>query len=158
MSDVPESNSRTADGRLAPGNPGGPGRPRKVVKAAADALDARAAEAAPRLFDVAFEQACGGSFAAVKYLLDRIWPVGHGRPLEIVTPEIKGPRDLLPAAAALSNTVLAGEASAHEGAAVARVLKTHMQAIELVDLEQQLSELEQIFEKDRQGGKRWNAK
>jgi hypothetical protein len=116
MSDVPESNSRTADGRFAEGNPGGPGRPRKAVKVAAAALDQRAAEAAPQLFDVAFEQARAGSFAAVKYLLDRVWPVGQGRPLEIAAPEIKDPRDLLPAAAALSNTVLAGEASAQEGA------------------------------------------
>jgi hypothetical protein len=38
------------------------------------------------------------------------------------------------------------------------VLKAHMQAIELVDIEQQLRELEQIVEKDRQSGKRWNTK
>jgi hypothetical protein len=158
MSDVRESNSRTADGRFAPGNPGGPGRPRKVVKAAADALDERAAQASPELFDLAFAQAHGGSFAAVKYLLDRVWPVCHGRSLEIATPEIKGPRDLLPAAAALTNTVFAGEATAREGAALARVLKAHMQAIELIDIERQLRELEKIVEENRQGSERWGAK
>ena len=65
-------------------------RPRKVVKAAADALDERAAQAAPELFDLAFEQARGGSTAAVKMLLEHVWLVGRDRPLKIAVPG-KGP-------------------------------------------------------------------
>jgi hypothetical protein len=82
-------------------------------------------------------------------LLERIWPVGRGRALEIAVPQINGARDLLPAAAALSNTVLAGEASAREGADVARVLRAHIQAIELVDLEQRIQELEEMAEANK---------
>jgi hypothetical protein len=91
MSDVPESNSRTADGRFAQGNPGGPGRPRKVVKAAGDALDARAAEAAGDLFEVALELARERNVTVLKMLLDRVWPANRSRPLEIDAPEIKHP-------------------------------------------------------------------
>ncbi len=83
---------------------------------------------------------------AVKMLLEHVWPVGRDRPMKIAVPEINGTRDLLPAGAALTNAVFAGEATAQEGAAAARVLKAHMQAIELVDIEQALSKLEQAAE------------
>jgi hypothetical protein len=158
MSDIPESNSRTAGRQFAKGNPGGPGRPRKVVKAAANALDERAAQAAPELFDLAFEQARGGSTAAVKMLLEHVWLVGRDRPLKIAVPEINGTRDLLPAGAALTNAVFAGEATAEQGSAAARVLKAHMQAIELVDIEQQLRKLEEAAEEKEKAGKRWGSK
>src|SRR5260370_39276045 len=109
MSDITEPNSRPADGRFAQGNPGGPGRPRKVVKAAGDALDKRAAEAASDLFDVALELAKERNVAAVKMLLDRVWPVGRSRPLEIDAPEIKHPPDLLTVMAGRTQAPVAGD-------------------------------------------------
>jgi len=141
---VPESNSRTADGRFAKGNPGGPGRPRRVVKAAADALDGRAAEAAPELFDAALEQARGGNLAALKMLLDRIWPVGRSRPLEIGAPEIKQPRDLLTAMEGITNATFSGDATAQEARAVAKVLQAHFQAIVDVDLEARIAQIKKM--------------
>ena len=45
----------------------------------------------------------GGNLAALKMLLDRIWPVGRSRPLEIGAPEIKQPRDLLTVMEAVTN-------------------------------------------------------
>src|SRR3954464_8407398 len=80
MSD-PSDDFRQTDGRFGKGNPGGPGRPRTIDRAAA--LDLRAAEAAPDLIDVALEQAKGGNLKAIEMLLDRIWPVRRGRPVEI---------------------------------------------------------------------------
>ncbi len=144
MSVVSQPEPRTSDGRFAKGNPGGPGRPRKIMKAVADALDERVAKAAPELFNLAFDQARSGSPAAVKMLLDRVWPVGRGRPLEITLQPVTSPRDLLPAAAELSSAVLAGEASGREGADVARVLKAYMEAVELFDHERRITELEEV--------------
>ena len=69
------------------------------------------------------------------------------RALEIAVPQINNLRDLLPAAAALSNIVLAGEASGREGADVARVLKAYMRAVELIDIEERVSELEEATRK-----------
>ena len=154
MSEVPSSKSRSPDGRFIKGNPGGPGRPRKVVKAAADALDERVAKAAPELFDLAVDQARGGSHASLKMLLERIWPVGRGRALEIAVPPINASRDLLPVAAELSNTVLAGEASAREGADIARVLRAHIQAIELVDIVRRIEEIEDQAEEEKKRRRR----
>jgi hypothetical protein len=154
VSQAPQSESRGPNGRFAKGNPGGPGRPRKIVKAAADALDERVAKAAPELFDLAVDQARGGSHASLKMLLERIWPVGRGRALEIAVPQINGVRDLLPVAAALSNTVLAGEVSAREGADVARVLRAHIQAIELVDVVRQIEEIEEAAEEEKKKRRR----
>lgn len=142
MSDIAESKSRTANGRFAKGNPGGPGRPRKVVKATADALDERAAAAAPGLFDVALQEAREGNLTALKMLLDRIWPVGRSRPLEIGAPQINHALDLLPAMAAVTNAMFEGDATAGEGAAAAKVLKAHLEAIQTISHEERLTALE----------------
>lgn len=144
MADVPESKSRTADGRFVKGHPGGPGRPRKVVKAAADMLDQRVAEVAGDLFECALKRTDEGSDATLKMLLDRVWPVGRSRPLEIGVPEIKQSRDLLTAMTGVTNAVLDGDATAEEGAAVAKMLNAHRQAIELIDLEERVTELEEM--------------
>src|SRR5690349_16825817 len=103
MSDLPESKSRTPDGRFIRGCPAGPGRPRKVVKAAADTLDERVSAAAGDLYDVALELARERNVSALKMLLDRVWPVGRSRPLEIGAPPIKHPRDLLTAMAGVTD-------------------------------------------------------
>jgi hypothetical protein len=159
MSDVPQSDSRTADGRFAQGNPGGPGRPRKVIKAAADALDQRAAQAAGDVFELTLSLAKERNLAAVKMLLDRVWPVGRNRLLEIALPEIRATKDLLPAGAAVTNTVFAGEATAREGADLARVLKAHMDAIDLIDIERRITELEQKeIEEERKARQRGDTK
>jgi hypothetical protein len=123
------------------------------MKAAADALDQRAAQAAGDLFEVTLSLARERNVAAVKMLLDRIWPVGRNRLLEIALPEIRGIKDLVPAGAAVTNTVFAGEATAREGADLARVLKAHVDAIELVDLEARFTQLQQII-KEREKARR----
>ena len=96
VSKIAQSDSRGLDGRFAKGHPGGPGRPRKAVKAAADRLDEQIAEAAGDVFEVALSLAKERNIAAVKMLLDRVWPVGRHRALEIAIPEIRGAQDLLP--------------------------------------------------------------
>src|SRR4051812_21003265 len=85
-------------GVFGKGNPGGPGRPRLRERAAA--LDLRAAEAGAELIDVALKEAKGGNLKAVEMLLDRIWPVRRGRPVEIEAPPIRSTADLLPVGAA----------------------------------------------------------
>src|SRR4051812_22326641 len=106
MSDDPDDFRQIA-GRFSKGNPGGPGRPHRRDRAAA--LDLRAAEAAPELIDVALKEAKGGNLKAVEMLLDRIWPVRRGRPVEIAARPIRATADLLPVGAALSDAVLNGD-------------------------------------------------
>ena len=142
MSDLPESKSRTADGRFIEGCPGGPGRPRKAVRVAADALDERLAQAAGDLYDVALGLAREGNETALRMLLDRVWPVRRHRPLEIEVPEIRKTHDLLPVMAGVTNAMFAGEATSQESAAAARVLKAHFNAFETINLEDRIVDLE----------------
>ena len=149
MSDVPQSDSRTTDGRFIKGHPGGPGRPRKAVKAAGDALDQRAAEAAGELFEVALQLAKERNVAALKLVLDRVWPANRNRPLEIGTPEIKQPRDLLTAMEGVTNATFAGDATAQEGWAAAKVLKAHFDAIVDIDLMAAVEKLQEAEESEQ---------
>ncbi len=142
MSDITEVFPRTPDGRFAAGNPGGPGRPRKIVNAAADALDERVSRSADELFDVALGLARDGNGTMLKMLLDRIWPVGRSRPLEIGAPEIRKPHDLLTAMASITNAMFGDGATAQESAAAAKVLKAHLEAIQTIDHEERLTDLE----------------
>jgi len=140
MPEESQSDSRTAGGRFVKGHPGGPGRPRKAVAAAANALDARVAARAVDLFDMAFRQADQGSATALKMLLDRVWPVGRGRPLGIAMPEAPSVIDMLAASTAVANAVLAGEASVQEGTAIAGLLKAHEEVVVRHDLVQDLAQ------------------
>ena len=140
---LPESKSRTADGRFIKGCPAGPGRPRKAVRAATDALDDRLAQASGDLYDVALGLAREGNETALRMLLDRVWPVRRHRPLEIAAPEIKRTHDLLPAMAGVTNAIFAGEATSEESAAAAGVLKAHLKAIEIIDHEDRITVLEE---------------
>ena len=138
---------RLADGRFARGNPGGPGRPRACERAAA--LDLLAAEAGADLIEVALSEAKKGNLRAVEMLLDRIWPVRRGRPVEVDVPPIRTIPDLVPAGAAVTGAVLSGELTPEEGSAAARVLVAHQKMIETVDLEQRLDKLQTEVEARR---------
>ena len=138
---------RQADGRFARGNPGGPGRPRACERAAA--LDLLAAEAGADLIEVALSEAKKGNLRAVEMLLDRIWPVRRGRPVEVDAPPIRTIPDLVPAGTAVTGAVLSGELTPEEGSAAARVLVAHQKMIETVDLEQRLDKLQKEVEARR---------
>jgi hypothetical protein len=132
---------RQADGRFGKGNPGGPGRPRAAERTAA--LDLLAADAGADLVGVALEQARKGNLKAVEMLLDCIWPMRRGRPVQVGAPQIRATADLIPVGAGLTDAVMGGDLSPEEGAAAARVLAAHQKMIQTVDLEQRIIALEE---------------
>jgi hypothetical protein len=141
-----ESDFRLPNGRFARGNPGGPGRPRADQ---VSELDRQVAEAGPELVDVLLTAAKGGNLKAVELLLDRVWPARRGRPVQIDAPEIRSTADLKPASEALTTAVLSGELTPQEGSNAARVLVAHGDMLELVDLEQRMTALEEQGAKAR---------
>ena len=151
MSDKPQTHG--SDGRFVKGHAGGPGRPRKVVTAAADELDERAAAASRNLFDMAFRQAEEGNTAALKMLLDRVWPVGRSRPLAAAMPEDATVVDTLAASTTVTNAVLAGEATVQEGEALARLLTVHREVVEHHDKVQVIAGLLEERAKDDEAEK-----
>jgi hypothetical protein len=112
--DVPQPVSRTVRGRFAKGNPGGPGRPRGAVSTAAAALDRAAVAAQLDLMQVVLEQARAGNLEATKMLWARIWPMRRDRPVALNLPPIESAKDVLPAKAAITQAVLAGDITANE--------------------------------------------
>lgn len=135
--------SRAANGRFAKGNPGGPGRPPKPAMAAVAALDELGVQAARELIGVVMEQARAGNLKAVDMVLQRIWPVPRGRPVQIDAPPVRACTDLMSAHGAVVDAVLAGDVSAAEGARVSAVLETQRRIVSDVELERLITEFEE---------------
>ena len=154
MSDQSNADGRLSNGRFANGNPGGPGRPRAIERITA--FDHRAAEAAPELIDALVVAGKAGNIKAIELLLNRVWPLRRGRPVQIDAPEIRSTADVLPASAALTSAVFAGEATPEEVAAAARVLKTHCDAIHRLDHERRLQEIEKGQRAQRAADSEWS--
>lgn len=113
---------RSTNGRFAPGNAGGPGRPRGAVSAAAAALDQAAVEAQQELMRVVLDEARAGNLKAIEMLWARIWPLRRGRPVAFDAPPIGHANDVLPAKAAITEAVLAGQITAHEAQPILKVI------------------------------------
>ena len=144
MSPTPERPAgRGKDGRFAKGNPGGPGRPRGAVRGATLALDQIGAEASGDLIKVAVDLARAGNIEALKLVLNRVWPMRAGRPLEIEAPPVRALADLVPAATAIADAVLQGEMTPSEGREVSALLNMQCRLIEVADIEQRLKALEE---------------
>jgi hypothetical protein len=128
MSDSPDT-SRSAGGQFLPGNPGGPGRPRGAVSAAAAALDQAAVEAQQDLLNVVLGKARAGDLKAIEMVWSRVWPLRRGRPVAFATPPVRSMDDMLPAKAAVTAAVLAGEIAAQEARPVLDVIDAHSEQI-----------------------------
>lgn len=124
------SSHRSAGGRFVRGNPGGPGRPRNVVSAAAESLDQAVAEAQRELLEIVLEQARAGNLEATKMLWARTWPVRRGRPVALDVPAIDTANDGLPAKAAITDAVLAGDITAAEARPILKVIDAQLEQID----------------------------
>jgi hypothetical protein len=127
--DVPQPVFRTVRGRFAKGNPGGPGRPRGAVSTAAAALDRAAVAAQLDLMQVVLEQARAGNLEATKMLWARIWPMRRDRPVALKLPPIESAKDVLPAKAAITQAVLAGDITANEAEPILKVIDSQRDQI-----------------------------
>ena len=73
-----------------------------------------------------------------------------GRPVRVDAPEIHSTADLKPASEALTSAVLSGELTPQEGSDAARVLVAHGNMVELVDVDERLTVLEEKHAKAQQ--------
>ena len=144
MSDSAANGAPKQRGR--PFKPGQSGNPRGTRAGSRNratlALDALAAGEASDVLKATVERAKAGDMAAARIVLDRCWPVRRGRPVRLDLPKMRTPADLAFALGAVAQSVVRGELSPEEGAAVAAVLETHRRAIETAQLEQRVSSLE----------------
>lgn len=126
-----------------PGNPGGPGRPQGSRNKATLALDKLADGDAEAILKKQLEIAKEGDQRAAEMILSRVWPARKSRPVTLKLPAIQSAADVVAAVGAVADAVGCGEISPDEGAAVASILEAKRRAIETVDLEARVKNLEQ---------------
>ena len=123
------------------GNPKGrsQGSRNKATLAIDNLLDGEAEALTRKAIGMAKE----GDTTALRLCLERLCPPRKDRPISISLPKIEKPDDALKASAALLGSVAAGEITPLEGAAVATLIEAHRRLVELQDIEQRLTRLEQ---------------
>jgi hypothetical protein len=125
------------------GGPGGPGRPKGARSKVARMLDDLATEDARTIGDALLTLAKAGDMAAMRLVVDRIWPVSKGRAVEVDLPAMTTADDLARGVGAIVAAVAAGELTTEEGRDLGAMLETQRRAIDTTELERRITELEQ---------------
>jgi hypothetical protein len=122
------------------GNPAGkaPGTRHKLTLAAEELLDGEA-EAITRK---AIEMALEGDVTALRLCLDRIVPPRKSRRVPFDLPKIEKAEDLLLAFGAVVSAMGAGDLAPDEAAVIVGVLEAKRKAVETVELDRRIQELE----------------
>lgn len=130
---------RDERGRFRPGNGGRPKGARHHLTVLAEKL---MADEAGEVVKAVISAAKGGDMTAARLVLERIAPPRKGRPVVFNLPQIETASDVLTALGSVVRAVAAGTLTPEEGATVAGLLEVKRRAIETVDIERRLSELE----------------
>lgn len=122
------------------GNPDGrPKGARNTATMAAEALLDGEADAITRK---AIEKAKEGDMAAIRLCFERILPAVKSRPVEIDLPPVKTTEDITAAHGAVIAAMAKGEITPDDASAIVGILENRRRAIETVELEARVSELE----------------
>ncbi len=130
-------------GRFKPGESGNPkGRPAGSKNAALAALDAIGEGAAQDLLQTVIDKAKGGDMMAARILLDRVWPARKGRAVTFTMPKVTTAADTVKALSGVLDAVAGGLLSIEEGQGLASILEAQRKTLELTEIEQRLTMLE----------------
>ena len=114
-----------------PGNWESPGGSIYLMVAVENLLDGEA----EKLTRKAIELALAGDGPALRLCMDRIAPPRRGRPVAIALPDVKDPRGVTNALAAIIEAMSSGILSPEEAAAVAAVIEGQRRALETLELD-----------------------
>ena len=136
---------RRPDGKFAPGNranPKGriPGSRNKATLAAQAMLDGEVENLTRKAVELALE----GDTTALRLCLERILPARKEAalaPLDL--PKVEGAADLPQLTAAILDSVAAGRVTPGEGQALAALANAHAKTLEIAELEQRITALEE---------------
>lgn len=130
-------------GRFAKGQSGNPaGKPRGTRHKTTLAMEALLDGEAEKLTRKAIESALAGDGMALRLCIERIIPPRKDRPVCFDMPSISTVNDIVPAHAAIAAAVSAGELTPSEGLDCARLIEGAARAIEITEIEQRLTKLE----------------
>jgi hypothetical protein len=79
----------------------------------------------------------------LRICLERLVPPRKDAPLCVTLPKVETPMDLPKATAAILEAVAKGDLTPSEGQTLAGILENHRKSLELADIEQRLSQLEE---------------
>jgi len=156
----PES-SRDGNGRFGPGNPGGPGRAKgrgyDLLRAAQDAVTPEAMAAMMRR---ALRMALEGNLGAMRFVAERTLgrapeaPV-EGAPLGLALPSMRTAADCNLAIDRLGTAVVQGTCDLTAAKVLIDIIQARLKALEVLDLEVRLAEIEKTAAMlDQSGGRR----
>ena len=125
------------------GNP--QGRPAGSRNAATRLAEAMLGDEAPTLTRTVLDFAYGGDRGLLKAAFQTAVP-RPARTVAVALPEIKSPADLVPAMAAITRAVAAGELTPYEAGELARLIETAARIGELADFDRRLTAIEHQVE------------
>jgi hypothetical protein len=81
-------------------------------------------------------------------ILDRIWPLRKGQPVNVAMPPINGSQDVFPAIASIWTGIREGRLTPDEASALSVVIDRSIQAIALHDITKRIAALEAADKRD----------
>lgn len=144
MTDAPALQQKVRGKPFAPGDdprrsPGRkPGVRNRVTLLAERLMDAEAES----VITAVITAAQGGDMTAARMILDRVAALPRDRLVAFDPPTVNTAEDVAAAVAGVLQAVADGQLTPAEGAIVANILETRRKAIETVELERRLAELE----------------
>jgi Family of unknown function (DUF5681) len=144
MSGAAENTAGKQRGRpFARGQSGNPaGKPRGACNKVTVAVESLMGEYGPQVTARVVKRACEGDMAAARLVLERIAPPRRGRAVHLKMPELGDAPSVMNAHAALLRAVAAGKVTPEEAEPVSAMLGAHLKAVETVDIDRRLRELE----------------
>jgi hypothetical protein len=136
---------RKARGR--PFKPGNPGRPPGSKNKITQMVEQLAEGQAEQLIQKVLELAQAGDVACLRMILDRLWPLRKGQPVNVVMPPINTPQDVVSAIASIWTGIRDGRLTPDEASALSIVVDRSVQAIELHDMTRRIAALEEARDK-----------
>ena len=135
----------TRKGRGRPFKSGNPGRPHGSKNRTTQLVEQLAEGQAEQLIQKALELAQKGDVACLRMVLDRLWPVRKGQPLNIDLPSPKSSADVLDVVSKLWTAIGEGRLTAEEASALSLVVERSMQVINELDILKRI----EVLEKER---------
>jgi hypothetical protein len=140
----PENADRKQDTRFKPGQSGNPaGKPKGTHHKATLAMEALLDGEAEALTRKAVEMALAGDTTALRLCMDRIAPPRRDRPISFTLPKLETAADAVKAASAILEAVAGGDITPGEAAELGKLVEAFARTLEVSELEDRISRLEE---------------
>jgi len=150
----PESTGLKLDTKFKKGQSGNPsGKPKGSCNKSTLMALALLKSESQAMVKVVVDLALSGDMQALTLCLSRLIPPAKDTPLNVELPKVVNVSDLPGFTGALLNSVATGEIPPSEGEKLSKILAAHVQAIQLSEFENRLTELENTAGFKKGGGK-----